>query len=247
MYRGIYRLIIAVCVLTNLLVITSGEGWGADRIITAVAGGGAFQANHGDNGPATSGYLWPAGITCDAAGNMYIADFQYNAIRKVDVATKIITTIAGTGAFGSSGDGGPATLATFSFPTRVAGDAGGNIYIADQFSGHIRKIEAATRTISTIANGGGALCLDTHGNLFFRSGNQIKEYNLVSGVVTVVAGSGSTGYAGDGGPAISASLGQSLDMYVNSTNDVYIADATFHVVRKVCPPHNSSRSNLRIG
>ena len=109
----------------------------------------------GDGGPATQAQLaHPFGIEVDGDGNVYIADTENGRIRKVDAATGIISTIAGTGNQDDGGDGGPATQAQLDGPHGVAFDAAGNLYIADAWSKRIRKVDAATGTISTIAGTG---------------------------------------------------------------------------------------------
>ena len=122
--------------------------------ISTIAGTGEWGYG-GDDGPATQARLGnPQGVAADGAGNLYIADFRNNRIRKVEAATGTISTIAGTGEWGDSGDGGPATQAQLGYPEGVAVDGAGNLYIADFRNNRIRKVEAATGTISTIAGSG---------------------------------------------------------------------------------------------
>ena len=126
----------------------------ATGIIQTVAGTGSAGYN-GDGGPATSAQLKaPSGVAIDSSGNIYIADTQNFRIRKVDAATGIIQTVAGTGVAGYSGDGGPATSAQIKNPAVVAVDASGNIYIADTLNHRIRKVDAATGIIQTVAGTG---------------------------------------------------------------------------------------------
>jgi sugar lactone lactonase YvrE len=148
--------------------------------ITTVAGNGRGagvygQYYSGDGGPATKAELNdPLGVALDSFGNLYIADTENCVIRKVDAATGIISTVAGNGIFGYSGDGGPATKAEFNFTTSVVVDSAGNLYIAD-YSAHVRKVSAATGIISPVAGGGngcarqsdrfGDGCLATEGKL----------------------------------------------------------------------------------
>ena len=129
--------------------VTAGTG-----IITTVAGNGT-QGYSGDNGAATSASLYrPAGVAVDSAGNIYIADYGNNSIRKVTAVTGIITTVVGNGTPGSSGDNGAATSASLDGPEGVALDSAGNIYIADTYENHIRKVAAGTGIITTVTVNG---------------------------------------------------------------------------------------------
>jgi trimeric autotransporter adhesin len=132
----------------------------ATGIITTVAGNGIGSGAKGtggytgDNGPATSAELnGPSAVALDSAGNIYFADFYNDVIRKVTVATGIITTVAGDGTFGLGGDNGPATSAELASPIGIAVDAAGNLYI-DSNAGNVRKVDVATGIIATIVGGG---------------------------------------------------------------------------------------------
>jgi hypothetical protein len=163
-------------------------------IITTVAGNG-IQGYSGDGGAATSAALFnPWSITVDAAGNLYIADRVNSRIRKVDT-NGIITTVAGNGVQGYSGDGGAATSAELGFPPGVEVDSAGNLYIADG-SLRVRKVDT-------------------------------------SGIITTVAGNGSFGYAGDGGAAISAQLSELFGIALDNSGNFYIADSMNNAVRKI--------------
>ncbi len=190
-------------------------------IITTVAGNGA-SGYSGDGGPATNASLvWPYAIA-DLAGNIYIPDRDNHRLRKVDVTTGIITTIAGNGHGGHSGDGGPATAASL-WPTSVCLDAHGNIFVTDSTT-WIREI-SVTGIIATIAGNGYqgfsgddiastasglfntvGLCTDNHGNLLIGSGEgRIRKLNISTGIITTIAGNGTTTpYLGDGMPATDA-------------------------------------------
>jgi uncharacterized protein (TIGR03437 family) len=221
-------------------------------IITTVAGG-ACCGFGGDGGPATSATLnQPTGVAVDSSGNVYIADTDNQVIRKVSGGT--ITTIAGTpGTGGFSGDGGPAASAMLFYPHAVAVDNSGNVFIADTQNDVIRKIDAATGIISTVAGTGkrgysgdggpattaalcsvGSVALDTSGNIFFPDGCQrIREVSAATGNITTIAGNGTAGYAGDGGAATSAQLFDPNGVAVNASGDVFIADTHFSIIRKV--------------
>src|SRR5439155_1364158 len=187
-----------------------------------VAGNG-INSFAGDGGAATSASLsHPNGVALDAGGNLYIADLGNERIRKVAAATGIITTVAGNGVFGFAGDGGAATNASLSVPAGVALDAGGNLYIANYSTHRIRKVVASTALIRSVAgnginsfagDGGAAtsasvyvptgVALDASGNLYIADyGNQrIRKVDAATGIITTVAGNGSSAFAGDGGAA----------------------------------------------
>ncbi len=208
--------------------------------IATVAGTGE-PGYSGDGGPATQAQLHsPFGVALDAAGNLYIADTQYNRIRRVDAAGTI-ATVAGTGEPGYSGDGGPATQAQLSQPDDVALDAAGNLYIADLGNHRIRRVDAAG-TIATVAGTGDLgdsgpalqarldypqeVAADAAGNLYIADGNnhRIRKVDAASGVITTVAGNGTRGYGGDGGPAAQAQLNEPIGVAVDGAGNLYIAD-----------------------
>ena len=170
---------------------------GLDGIITTVAGNGGFKFS-GDGGPATStAFDAPRGVAVDVAGNVYVADAGNNRIRRLSPGG-IITTLAGTGVEGYSGDGGPAASALLDLPSAVAVDAIGNVYIAELDNQVIRKVSP-------------------------------------NGIITTVAGSGSYGFDGDGGPAIEASITNPFGVAVDAAGAFYIADSFNERIRKVSP------------
>ena len=195
-------------------------------IITTVAGNGEHGYS-GDGGPATEAMLAsPIAVTCSADGDLYITDHRNSRIRRVDAVTGIITTVAGTGEQGHSGDGGPATHAAIALPRDVAFDADGSLYIADGANNRIRKV-APDGTIATVAGTGRAeysgdggpatkatlsmpysISLDRDGNLYVvDTGNyRVRRIDASSGIIATIAGNGSYGFSGDGGPATEASL-----------------------------------------
>lgn len=218
--------------------------------------------NIGDNGPATSAEFGPSflpfmqGVALDLAGNLYIADVGNYRVRKVSTSG-IITTVAGSGSPISGGDGGPATSAGFMEPTGVAVDLFYNIYIADPSAARVRVV-TANGTIKTYAgtgtngysgDGGPAsqaqlsvpigLALDLQGNLYITeagnviNGPRIRKVDTL-GNISTVAGNGTIGLSGDGGPATAAQLGGNLQgVAVDHAGNIYIADYSNYRVRKV--------------
>ena len=244
----------------NIYIAESGSGLirkvdAASGVINTIAGTGEWGYG-GDDGPATQAKLHnPRGVAVDGDGNVYIADGGNNRIRKVDAATGTISTIAGTGEEGYSGDGGPATQAQLHDPLDVEVDREGNVYIADLGNHRIRKVEAATGTISTIAgtgnqdyggdggpatqaelNGPHGVTLDDAGNLYIGDywNNRVRKVEAATGTISTIAGLGwPSGYSGDGGPATEAQLGNTSGVAVDSHGNVYIADTGNHRIRKV--------------
>jgi len=223
----------------------------AGGIITTFAGTGV-AGFLGDGGPATSARLnFPNQIEFDGAGNVYISDQVNDRIRKVD-AGGIITTFAGTGVAGFSGDGGPATSARLNEPSDVLRDGAGNFYINDRLNRRIRKIDtggiittiAGTGVAGSAGDGGPAtlaqlnepvrVALDGVGNLYIgdRAANRIRMINS-SGIITTVAGTGVAGYSGDGGPATLAQFNGSGGVAFDGSNNYYIVDQNNDCIRKV--------------
>jgi MBG domain (YGX type)/Chitobiase/beta-hexosaminidase C-terminal domain/FG-GAP-like repeat/Abnormal spindle-like microcephaly-assoc'd, ASPM-SPD-2-Hydin/NHL repeat len=191
----------------------------------------------GDGGPATvAQFNSPQGLAKDSAGNLYIADTGNNRIRKVAAGTGLVTTIAGTGTPGYSGDGGPATAAQLSGPRGLALDSSGNLYISDQANMRVRKITASTGVISTVASvySPSGLAMDNSGNIYVAdpSYSQVHKIAAGSGTVTTVAGTW-WGYSGDGGPATSAQLAEPEAVGVDAAGNLYIADTYNGLIRKV--------------
>ena len=222
-------------------------------VITTVAGTGNVGYT-GDFGPATSAQMAPSyGVAVDASGNLYISDFFSHVIRKV-AANGIITTIAGNGTAGFSGDTGPATSAQLHSPAGLAFDVAGNLYVADEGNQRIRKI-AVNGTITTVAGNGQSgysgdtgpatsaelndpygVAVDGAGNLFIADtlNNVIRK--VTSGTITTIAGNGTAGFTGDGGPATAAELYKPFGVAVDSAGNVLIADSLNGELRKVSSP-----------
>lgn len=205
----------------------------SDGVITTLAGGGT--ASPGDGGPATAARLIsPRHLAVDAVGNVYVAEGNAHRVRKVR-PDGIITTVAGTGIQGFSGDGGPATEAALNFPTHVAVDAADSLYIADISNGRIRKV-SPDGVISTFAaiSGPFGLAVDASGNLYVSHGFRVSKVTP-SGTVSPVAGTGSAGFSGDGGPATEATLNEPKGVAVDTAGNLYIGDARNLVLRNVTP------------
>ncbi len=175
-------------------------------IIITIAGNGTLGYS-GDGGPATdAAFHSPGDVGIDSSGNIIVADILNNALRKVNVSTGIITTIAGTGIASYGGDGGPASSAKLNTPYGIFIDKSNNIYFSDCLNGAIRKIEGAT------------------------------------GIITTVAGSGTQGYSGDGGPATDAKLAPD-DVFLDKYGTMYIADYGNQRIRMVYNPKLSAPVN----
>ena len=219
----------------------------SNGVVTTVAGGG--YPGLGDNGPATSAYLYnPGGVALDSAGNVYIADQDHTRIRKV--SNGVITTVAGNGTQGFSGDNGPATSAQLYDPERVTVDSAGNLYIADTDNYRIRKV--SNGVITTVAGNGGrgfngdnilatsaqlhdpfGVAVDSAGNLYIADFGNNRIRKVSNGVITTVAGNGTAGFSGDNGSATSAQLYNPVGVALDSAGNLYIADGGNFRIRKV--------------
>ena len=227
----------------------------ATGIITTVAGAGE-PGSLGDGGPAALAQInGPLGVTVSPAGDLYISEYDGARVRRVDGATGIITTVAGTGVAGHNGDGISATDARIAFPWGLAVDAADNLYIVESSAGpRIRKVDAATGLISTYAgtavsgySGDGGLAtaaamdvplgisLDVEGNLYIvEYGNHVvRKVTAATGIISTVAGNGAGGYTGDGIAATAASLYYPYDVKVDQAGNLYIADTVSHRIRHV--------------
>jgi trimeric autotransporter adhesin len=232
--------------LMGLLGPVHGQG-----IIATVAGNGIIGYS-GDGGAAASAALNnPLGVAVDAFKNPFIADYANNRVRKVD-SFGMISTVAGTGTAGYSGDGGLALSAKLNHPVGVAADVAGDIYVADEGNGRIRKI-GTDGVITTVAGNGGAaysgeggpataaemgfpsgIAVDGVGNLYIALGALARVCKVdVSGTVSTIAGTGIVGYSGDGGSATAAQLNEPVGVGVDFSGNVFIADEFQNVVRRV--------------
>jgi len=226
---------------------------GTDGVITTIAGTGAAGYS-GDGGPATAARLNnPHGVAVDAAGNVFVADSPNQRVRRVGT-DGVITTVAGTGTSGYNGDGIPATAARLNYPKGVEVGPDGALYIGDANNHRVRRV-ASDGIITTIAgtgvsgfsgDGGPAtsarlntprnVAFDPAGNLFIADDRNHRVRRVaLDGIITTVAGNGTAGYGGDGGPATEARLGRVRDVAVDNAGNVYIADPENHRVRRVDP------------
>lgn len=242
-----------------------------------VAGVGLASAPLGDGGIASAaGLSSPASLAMDGAGNLYIADRGNNRIRMVAAGSGLISTIAGNGQAGYTGDGLGATDSGVSLnsPSGVAVDGAGNLYIADTGNNVVRQVAASTGVISTVAGTGAAgsggdggpaaaarlngpqgLLVDAMGELYIAdtANHRIRRVDLQAGTILTVAGNGTVdrgdgvgGYTGDGGPAAQAELNFPLSVALDATGNLYIADSANSVVRMVAAMDGQVTANSTI-
>jgi uncharacterized protein (TIGR03437 family) len=254
-------------------IFTGGNLYIADQfnnVIRYVVGGNGNISTIAGNGIAgftkdgitaiTSELASPSGVWLDGLGDVYIADTQNSAIRRVAATTGIITTVAGTeGAAGYQGDGFGALSAELLRPSSIVFDSAGNFYIADSGNNVIRKVTASTGNISTYAGdfntpgytGDGkpatavgvglndpvAIAIDSAGNLYIAdtNNNVIRKVTASTGIITTIAGNGTSGFTGDGGTAVFAQLSHPKGVAVDSAGNVYIADTFNQRIRRVTP------------
>lgn len=225
----------------------------AQNIIVTVAGS-RDAGFGGDNGLAIHAKIGqPDMFTLDKEGNIIFGDTRTSRIRKISATTGIITTIAGTTTQGYSGDHGPATNAELSFPDAFVFDDEGNLFFGDAQNYRLRRIDAKTGIITTIAGNGipdfngdnipsvqaqlgsvTGICIDKQGNLFAAdyTNKRIRKFDLSTGIISTVAGNGETGFGGDGEAATKAKI-DAASVCIDNENNIYIADEWNHRVRKV--------------
>jgi sugar lactone lactonase YvrE len=225
----------------------------ATNTFAQVAGDGTAGYS-GNGGSATSAELfWPTGLALDSTGsNLYIADTENNRIREVDLSTGIISTVAGNGTAGYTGDGSSATAAELNNPTGVAVDTSGNLYIADTYNSVIRKVTTAG-VISTVAGsdtpgyaGDGSsataaeldypqgVAADGSGKFWIADTGNHRVRAVSSGTIRTLAGNGTVGYSGDGGSATAAGLDGQVNIAVDNAGDLFVAEPD-NRVREVSP------------
>jgi hypothetical protein len=285
------------------------------QIITTFAGTGE-PGYSGDNGPAGSATLRePFMCDFDSDGNLYVCEARNHTVRKIDMATKTITTVAGTGESGYSGDGSSATSATMNEPYSLQIAANGDIYIVDRLNAAVRKVDAVTGIITTVAGtgesgysgdggpgkraqmrepndcfltstgglliadiqdqrirhldlssgilttfagngekvrqgdglpaaeasilGARAVCMDRVGNTYIceREGNGVRKVNS-NGIMSTIAGTGERGYTGDKGPATDSQWGSPKAIRCNDKDEIIVVDTENHALRKIDPTSN---------
>ncbi len=223
--------------------------------IFTVAGNGVGGFS-GDGGPATAAQIYqPRDVAVDAAGNLFIADSSNARVRRVS-PSGVITTVAGNGVLGFSGDGGPATAAQFSYLIGIAVDAVGNIFIADATNRRVRKV-SLSGVITTVAGIGGGpgfsgdggpataaqmnapvgVAVDAVGDIYIADYSDHRVRRVVPatapGTINTVAGNGTQGFSGDGGPATAAQLNNAQAVAVDATGNIIIGDFQDNRIRRV--------------
>jgi sugar lactone lactonase YvrE len=223
-------------------------------LITTIAGTGK-KGFFGDGGSAVRAELnEPYGIAFDATGNLFIVDRLNARIRRVDAKTGVITTAAGTGTKGYSGDGGPADKAELREPNGIAIDRKGRLYIADVADQRVRVVKLSTGVIVTFAGTGKkesegdgrvantaslagprAVAVLPNGDILVceREGNRVRKIDIQSGIISTIAGTGKKGYTGDGGPAAAATFNGPKELASAPDGTIYVVDTENHAIRRI--------------
>lgn len=222
--------------------------------LTTIAGNGQ-KGYAGDGGAAlAASFTAPHEIRFDGQRNLFIVERDAHVVRRIDRRTNVVSTVAGTGAAGFSGDGGPATSAQLRMPHSIALDAAGHLLICDIANSRIRSVDMKTAIISTFAgtgerqatpdegpldgtplNGPRSIDIDPDGNVYvvLREGNAVFRIDRRSRRLKRIAGTGETGYSGDGGQATAAKLNGPKGIAYSPDQSVFIADTENHVIRRV--------------
>ncbi len=246
MKKYTFRVILAACALLNSSlsyaqggIITTGAGC-AVCIATPVDGVSAYIAE----------LMNTTGVALDTSRNLYFADSGYSKVRMVVSSSNLVYTITGNGTAGFAGDGGPATAGMLNNPQGICFDAHNNLYIADAGNYRVRKINAATGIISTIAGGGVSTAdgvaattasltpqcvyVDAAGNIYTGGSNKLRKVNAATGIITTIAGNGSATNSGDGGPATAAGIaGPIRSITQDIAGNIYIVPGSGDIVRKI--------------
>lgn len=240
-----------ICEIATHVVRRLDEATGKIRVIA----GNGKQGYSGDGGPATDAELnEPYEVRFDAGGNMFFVEMKNNVVRRVDAKSGIISTVAGTGDLGFSGDGGPATKAILNRPHSITLDDQGNLYICDIGNHRIRVVNLKSGMIETFAgtgarkptpdgaplkgtplNGPRALDFDGKHSLYLalREGNTVYRIDLRTKTLHHLAGTGEKGFSGNGGPAKLATLSGPKGIAIGPNDDVYLADTESHSIRVI--------------
>ena len=213
----------------------------AEWNMSTVAGTGT-QGYAGDGGPAIEALLNnPFDLAFDSHGNLCFSDTYNHCIRRIDARTGVISTIAGSGESGLSGDGGPAMQARMNQPYGLVIDRAGNIYTADRLNGRVRRIDGASGVITTLAAEGlkepNGLALDReHRQLFIAdvADHRVRVVDLATGAMTTFAGTGNGRHAGDGGPAAEADIFGARAVGLAPDDSLYIMERQGSSIRRVC-------------
>lgn len=209
----------------------------------------------GDGGSANEAVFdWPSGIAIDARGNIFVAERRADRVRRIDASTGTVTTVAGTGVRGYSGDGGLASEALISIPELIDVDGTGNLYIADRGNARIRRVDASTGVITTFAGTGNVgydgdggmateatlsypfgVLADAAGDVYIADteNHVVRRVDRDTGVITTVAGSGVAGYAVDGGRALDAQLNRPHNFAIDLRGRLVIGDSQNQRIRRV--------------
>jgi len=223
-------------------------------IISTISGTGQTKF-FGDNGPAEKAALnEPVALALDGQGHLYIADQSNNRIRKIDLSSGVITTVAGTGESAYNGDGAPGSNTALAGPSGLAIDQEGNLYIADTFSSRIRKLDCSTGIVDAVIGGVGAyqfapgqnesspslsrpyaIAIHPDGRLFFTDSDNhlIRVWNVQTKEMSLLAGNGKAEFSGDGKIPVESSLNYPFGVALDSQGHVYIADTFSHRIRVV--------------
>ena len=235
------------------LLVLSGFASAQQYVITTVVGIPGVQGYAGDGFPAANAQLSrPFSVSVDSKNNLYICDVYTHTVRMVTASNGNISTLAGTGANGFSGDGAAANAAVISDPHGVAADANGNVYISDTSNNRIRKVDSKGIITTFAGNGtrgsGGdgadatkaslwfpaGLAVDGSGNVFVADyGSSTIRKITSAGAISTVAGTGTWGYAGDGGAASKATLANPVGVALDNAGNLFIADSGSNTIRKI--------------
>ncbi|CAG0928150.1 partial Serine/threonine-protein kinase PknD, partial [Planctomycetaceae bacterium] len=227
------------------------------QAITIVAGTGTFAQSPDGAVAATSPIGNVCGLAVDSSGNIYFTEESWHVVRRISASTGQLSTVAGNGSPGASGDGGPATSAMLKNPSGLAIDSAGDLYIADTQNHKIRKVSAGVITtlagIGTMGSGGdggpatsaslnqpNGVCIGTGGNIFIADTQNSRVRRVNAGNIYVYAGSGAYGFSGDGGLAVSANMAEPRSITMHPGGDLILCDSENHRVRRV----SSSTQNI---